>query len=103
MCTYGAAVRLSECCVEVSKVFVFTFPTVIQSLSSSESGFSVVHSGNHSTFSTALGWTDKQKKRQTKGENIRDEKKSHHDVYTTNRNRSELSEILRKKQLYDRH
>lgn len=42
---------------------VFTGPSVIQSLSSSASGVSVVHSGNHSTFSTALGWTDKQGKR----------------------------------------
>lgn len=55
---------LSEACIRyivylnVSEVFVFTRPKIIQSLSSSESGISVVHSGNQSTFSTALGWTE---------------------------------------------
>lgn len=35
---------------------IFTRPRIIHSLSSSESGNSVVHSGNQSTFSMALGW-----------------------------------------------
>lgn len=37
---------------------IFTRPRIIHSLSSSESGNSVVHSGNQSTFSVALGWTN---------------------------------------------
>ena len=47
------------------EVFVFTGPIFIQSLSSVASGFSVVHSGNQSTFCTAVGWKEKsQKKRE---------------------------------------
>lgn len=39
---------------------IFTRPRIIHSLSSSESGNSVVHSGNQSTFSMALGWTNRK-------------------------------------------
>lgn len=49
-------VGVNSCCVSFD-----TCPRFIHSFSSSESGVSVVHSGNHSTFSMALGCTNRKR------------------------------------------